>query len=338
MNRGKREPPNKRYRRKKRLLPGSLMIFILGVLFIAVLAGIKSNQILKPIDTSFTPRAESLQRAEQKSYRLLTEDNGENLGQDLTDDNADVNPTTEDIGIQKEKPEDSFVPLDLKNDMGDAEEGNGGNGALLDVPYISQLGAYPTGCESVSAVMALQHLGIDITVDDFIDQYLDLGTEPWTSEDGVMYGGDPWKTFLGDPREASGWGCYAPAIEKAIKRAVDLERFQVNVLFGIPLDVLCETYLDNNIPVILWATIDMEYPTPGDCWLIEGTGEELQWMRPEHCLLLVGYDQDYFYFNDPLSGAQYPYAKSDCIAAYEGLHSQAVVVYDKSYHFFNTVD
>ena len=28
---------------------------------------------------------------------------------------------------------------------------------------------YPTGCESVSAVMALQYAGVDITVDTFID-------------------------------------------------------------------------------------------------------------------------------------------------------------------------
>ena len=133
-------------------------------------------------------------------------------------------------------------------------------------------------------------------------------------------------------------GCYAPVIERAIKKAVDPNQFQVSLLFGIPLDVLCETYLQNNIPVILWATIDMEYPTPGDCWLIEGTGEELQWMRPEHCLLLVGYDQDYYYFNDPTAGRQYRYEKSACEAAYQGLHSQAVAVYEKSYPPLKTAE
>lgn len=93
---------------------------------------------------------------------------------------------------------------DRKND------GIGEDGVLIDAPYISQLGTYPTGCEAVSAVMALQHLGIDITVDEFIDRYLDLGTEPWTAEDGTMYGGDPWETFLGNPREASGWDVMLP--------------------------------------------------------------------------------------------------------------------------------
>ncbi|RGQ41512.1 hypothetical protein DWY99_06150 [[Clostridium] leptum] len=125
---------------------------------------------------------------------------------------------------------------------------------------------------------------------------------------------------------------------KAIKKAVDPDQFQVSLLFGIPLDVLCETYLQNNIPVILWATINMEYPTPGDCWLMEGTGEELQWMRPEHCLLLVGYDQDYYYFNDPTAERQYRYEKSACEAAYQGLHSQAVAVYEKSYPPLETAE
>ena len=34
----------------------------------------------------------------------------------------------------------------------------------IDVPYIDQSKLYPTGCESVSTVMLLRFLGIDITV------------------------------------------------------------------------------------------------------------------------------------------------------------------------------
>ena len=61
-------------------------------------------------------------------------------------------------------------------------------------------------------------------------------------------------------------------------------------------------------------------------------------MRPEHCLLLVGYDQDYYYFNDPTAGRQYQYEKSACEAAYQGLHSQAVAVYEKSYPPLKTAE
>ena len=40
----------------------------------------------------------------------------------------------------------------------------------IDVPYIDQSKLYPTGCESVSTVMLLRFLGIDITVDEFIEK------------------------------------------------------------------------------------------------------------------------------------------------------------------------
>ena len=50
MSQGKCKPPDKRYRRKKKLLPGSLVVLFLGVLFIAVLAGMKSAQFLEPIN------------------------------------------------------------------------------------------------------------------------------------------------------------------------------------------------------------------------------------------------------------------------------------------------
>ena len=49
---------------------------------------------------------------------------------------------------------------------------------IIDAPYIYQNVDYPNGCESVSAVMALRYFGIDMTVDDFIDNYLDMGDAP----------------------------------------------------------------------------------------------------------------------------------------------------------------
>lgn len=36
----------------------------------------------------------------------------------------------------------------------------------IEVPYIDQSVKYPTGCESVSAVMLLKYLGYEITVDE----------------------------------------------------------------------------------------------------------------------------------------------------------------------------
>ena len=41
---------------------------------------------------------------------------------------------------------------------------------VIEVPYLDQSVKYPTGCESVSAVMLLRYLGYEITVDEFIEQ------------------------------------------------------------------------------------------------------------------------------------------------------------------------
>ena len=40
---------------------------------------------------------------------------------------------------------------------------------IIEAPYIDQSLRWPTGCESVSAVMLLRYLGYDITVDEFIE-------------------------------------------------------------------------------------------------------------------------------------------------------------------------
>ena len=43
----------------------------------------------------------------------------------------------------------------------------------IKAPYLDQSKSFPTGCESVSAVMLLHFLGYDISVNEFIDRYLD---------------------------------------------------------------------------------------------------------------------------------------------------------------------
>lgn len=201
--------------------------------------------------------------------------------------------------------------------------------AVLDVPFISQLEDWPTGCESVCAVMALQYAGIDVTVDDFIDNYLPMGSAPYENEEGVLVGCDPRKAFPGDPRSQDGWGCYAPVIQTSLERLLEAQgedSLSVLDLSGEDLDVLCEKYVDRGIPVLVWATIGMEEPWTANTFYLEETGEEFQWVYPMHCLLLIGWDEEGYYFNDPMEGKKKFYLREDVQRAYKGLGKQALAI------------
>ena len=93
---------------------------------------------------------------------------------------------------------------------------NGKKRIILNVPYIDQSIHYPTGCESVSSVMLLQYLGIDITVDEFIEKYLDR--QEFEERDGELFGPDPREYFCGSPYDADSFGCYAPVIVNALEK------------------------------------------------------------------------------------------------------------------------
>lgn len=200
---------------------------------------------------------------------------------------------------------------------------------VIDAPFIDQRDKYPTGCESVTAVMALQYAGVDITVEEFIDNYLPQGNAPYTREDGTLVGADPWKVFLGSPYEESGWGCYAPVITEALEQLLQdrgLEGLSVQELEGESLDKLCREYIDAGTPVLLWATIAMEAPVESTQFFLEDSGQLFTWLYPLHCLLLTGEDKDCYYFNDPLVGKNVAYPKEEVEAAYEGIGMQAVVL------------
>ena len=124
---------------------------------------------------------------------------------------------------------------------------------ILDVPFIYQKYDYPNGCESVSTTMVLQDLGIDIDTDTFIDNYLDMGNTPIVGQRGP----DPDLVYCGNPRLQTGWGCNSPVIVNALNKFIDSKQFSISHFYGKPLDELCDTYINNNIPVIMWATVNM---------------------------------------------------------------------------------
>lgn len=159
----------------------------------------------------------------------------------------------------------------------------------LEVPYIDQSVKYPTGCESVSAVMLLQYLGYSITVDEFIEKYLELGK--LEEQDGELYGPNPNECFCGSPYDEESFGCYAPVIKNALEKAVG-DSYQVIDETGTPIEKLLKMYIDQGMPVVFWACINMREPITGPCWKLRGCGSEFTWISNEHCMLLVGYDEE----------------------------------------------
>lgn len=188
----------------------------------------------------------------------------------------------------------------------------------------------PTGCESVSTVAVLQHMGIDITVDDFIHNYLPC--ENFYRQDGVLYGPDPREAFAGDPYSRNSLGCYPPVILKALGalKAADYPGTH-DLLFGnvsgADFDTLLSRYIDREIPVILWSTIDLKEPRNGMEYYLE-TGERYTWTAHEHCVVLCGYDSDYYYLMDPLQDGQIVARDKKLVELrYEQMGRQAIVIY-----------
>lgn len=194
---------------------------------------------------------------------------------------------------------------------------------LTDIPFISQLGTYPTGCESVSATMVLQSLGWTGTVDDFI-AVLPKGPTPCPMPDGSYTGPDPREVFPGDPYSTNGWGCFAPCLMTAIEKIGGFECFPMQ---GLPLEEV-KAVIDAGEPVIFWGTINFAPPRPTLKWRTE-EGREVQWISPMHCTLLIGYDENGYYFNDPTGGkgAYYPAAAVE--AGYKAQGSEIMIVRKK---------
>lgn len=194
---------------------------------------------------------------------------------------------------------------------------------LLNVPYLSQAERMPTGCELVSAAMLLHFWGYDLTPEEFAAEHIPFSPNP-SKQNGQWYGASPNRCFIGDPFSPNGYGCFAPVIQAGLEQVIS-EKLQVCNLTGTPLSQLESTLHEGN-PLLIWVTMDMKPVSPGTQWYLPD-GSLFQWPSGEHCVVLVGYDADFYYCNDPLvPGGMTAYPKALVHQRYEELGRQALLI------------
>ncbi len=171
---------------------------------------------------------------------------------------------------------------------------------LLDVPIIPQKPELMSGCEVTSLAMVLQYAGINVDKMTLAKKMRKDKTPVVLDEKGnIKKWGNPNEGFVGDiTGKNKGFAVYnIPMMELMDQylhnRAVDLT--------GKPFESLIKS-IDEKHPVIVWATIDFNPPEKYEAW--EKNGTKIKAALNEHAVVLVGYDKNYCYINNPFNGVK----------------------------------
>lgn len=191
------------------------------------------------------------------------------------------------------------------------------------------------GCETYACTMLFRLLGFDVDEFTFADDYLISRPVDFDERSDDLEGPDMYSAFAGDVYDY-GFGAYASAMAKSMNRYLTDQKSELAAYAyeNISLETLCEEYIDNDIPVMIWATVYMDEPYVGVSWVVDYVdenakseiGDTVEWYGNEHCLLLVGYDEKNYYFGDSSEGIIMKYEKSLAAERYRQLGSQSVVV------------
>ena len=207
---------------------------------------------------------------------------------------------------------------------------------FLQVPVISQK-TDPARyakimCESTSATMLLKYYGVNISLSDFIKKLPIKNVIPGAS------GPDPNCAFALCAAR-SGFGCFAPVIASTMNKFLG-EKFRAVAVEGKEFKNLIEDHIKNGRPVLIWTTINMCPKGMGTHWTINyvnkdakmSIGDSFVWPKHEHCMVLVGFNDDKYIVNDPYQESQAfvrcAYNKRLVEDRYNSLGKQAVVIFE----------
>lgn len=226
---------------------------------------------------------------------------------------TDLDSSQPDDSLSETEEEITTTTYDDVNDSDeelDSETDEVPTSHRIDVENIMQMPELPFGCEIVSLTIVLNHLGFNVDKMYMCDNYLTT-IDYWRAND-QLYGPDPHEAFPGSPKDKHNIsGCFAQVIVRAAERFFQDNNGQYTAVntTGMSLDELEHTYIDNDIPVIIWVTSkdlhEIEYKYS---W---HTADEriINFPTYQHCLVMTGYNSEtgVIYTADPLVGNTFYY-------------------------------
>ncbi len=201
----------------------------------------------------------------------------------------------------------------------------------LDVPYINQNPKYPNGCESASAVMLLNYFNIDISLEEFINNY--LAKDKVYEKNGKRYGPNPQLSYGGDPSTSRGWGAYEPVIINAINKVLNDKNLNNEFKVGgseqkFSLNELARYYQE--VPFIIWVTCDYSEVTQLYKWYSYDNKKLYTYAKNEHVVVLTGMDENYYYINDPLTKKNVQVKKEILEKSFDSMGRQYIGIFPQT--------
>ena len=154
---------------------------------------------------------------------------------------------------------------------------------------------YPTGCETISLYILLKYNGVEADIEEIINR-MKKGSLPYAIED-KMYGADPEKEFVGDPRNDYSYGVY----NNPIAEVAETFKPGVQNIEGLELDEVLDI-VSQGRPVMVWTTIGNIPSRISEMWLDRITGEKIYWKENEHAVVIIGYNDSQVIVSDPYNG------------------------------------
>ena len=208
-------------------------------------------------------------------------------------------------------------------------EGEKNQHFINGVPFIDQMEqGYPTGCEAVSATMVARFAGYNIDVSKIVDRMpkdtQGKRIELNSNNEEVYIAEDPFRYFVGDPLKTSqegSYGCYSGPVITALNNngilCINLSGESIETIYS---------YIAKGRPVIVWCTLDAKDLIEGDTWQFPDGRGEYKELIGEHCAVLIGYDDENVYLNDPIAGKNVSQPRDKFENNWVKLHSQAIII------------
>ena len=188
---------------------------------------------------------------------------------------------------------------------------------INNFPTYSQFPNYPNGCETVALYLMLKYYGVNVSPETLVNNLKKGDGVHW--ENGIRYGGDPEIEFVGDPRDAHGYGVYQkPIINLASKYKSGMTDYT-----GHSLSQVLELVRSGK-PVQVWVSINLKNTSVCANWTHKASGKTINWICNLHSVVIVGFNDNYVYVSDPYTGSIKKYGRTQFQKMYNLFGKRAI--------------